>query len=153
MIPSAQSPIARTIQRSLIRPERAIPSGPMGISHIAKANAGRLPLFAEAFGVAVIVRTELAVLPPGTIAPGVNEQPRLLESPEHVSASALPKLPDCGDTLTVNFPEVPELIVRAVGEAPNASPEPEFAVALQPNHIFTPEDIWLAMLGLPIALT
>ena len=60
---------------------------------------------------------ELAALAPGVTDAGENEQLRVLGNPEHVSATAVLKEPDCGVTVTFMVPDAPGLIVIADGFA------------------------------------
>lgn len=62
-----------------------------------------------------MVRTELAVFPPGMTEAGANEHFRLLGSPAQVSATALLNEPPCGVTSTVEVPAPPEVMVIIVG--------------------------------------
>jgi len=63
-----------------------------------------------------MVRTELAVLAPGTTELGANEHFKLLGRPEQASATAPSNEPDCGLTLTVTLPDTPgaKVIVAAL---------------------------------------
>jgi hypothetical protein len=100
---------------------------------------------------AVTVRMELAVPAPGVTDAGANEHFKLLGSPEHVSAIALLKEPDCGATLTVREPDAPEAMVIAEGVAPRVNPELPPVVLSQVRAALTTGEIWFVMLGFPTA--
>lgn len=92
---------------------------------------------------------ELAVLPPGTTEPGLNEHVKLLGSPEQVSATVLSNGSDSGTTFTVDIPEPPEARVIVAGFTFRVS----FVLAPLPQLRlpFTADDIWFVTPGLPTA--
>jgi hypothetical protein len=96
---------------------------------------------AAVFALAETVRTERAVVAPGTIDEGANEQVRFLDNPEHVRAIASSKDTDAGVTFTVNLPELPGGIVSIEGEAPKLSDELEVALRLQCRETLTADDM------------
>ncbi len=66
---------------------------------------------------------------------------------------ALLKAPDCGVAVTVTFPDPPDWIVMDDGFVPNDTVGLLLAVPPQLDVNFTAPDIWLLMLGFPIACT
>lgn len=87
------------------------------------------------------VKTELALLAPGTTDWGENEHFKLLGRPEQVSATALLNEPEVGATLTVSFPDPPAAIVVDDGLAPRLNPEFPLPDPLQFNVVFTAGEI------------
>jgi hypothetical protein len=71
---------------------------------------------------------------------GANAQLRVLGNPEHVSATALLKLPDSGLTVTLILPEDPGAMFMADGAAPNFRLA-AFDVLPQFRLNFTPPEI------------
>ncbi len=67
---------------------------------------------------------------------------------------ALLKAPDCGVAVTVTSPDPPDTIVTEEGFVPKATVG--LSLLVLPPQVdvkFTPLDIWLLMLGFPIACT
>jgi hypothetical protein len=89
----------------------------------------------------VNVRTELALLAPGTTDWGENEHFKLLGKPEQVKAIALLNDPEVGATLTVSFPDPPAVMVVEEGLAPRLNPELPPPDSLQFNVVFTAGEI------------
>jgi hypothetical protein len=64
-----------------------------------------------------MVRVEATVPDPGVMAPGENEQLKLLGRPLQESEMALLKAPDCDSAATVKLPDFPAGIVMDDGDA------------------------------------
>ena len=85
-----------------------------------------------------MVRTELTAPPPGVMEAGENEQARFCGKPEQAKTIALLKLPEFGATVTVTFPDAPEVIVKAEGLVPNVKLVPPVVVVVPPPVVVVP---------------